>query len=157
RLAQFLSQLSVEKSGAAFILRPSGAVIAAPDPDADETNMQRSDQPLLPIAQAAIKQADVADGNDKSARQVRLVAAGNAYAVTLPPLPFPGGTRAPVPRGADFLGPVETTIRLLLVGLAVFVAAAAILSAWLARRLLAKPLINVMEEVKHVERFELGQ
>ena len=157
RLAQFLSQLSVGKSGAAFILRPGGAVIAAPDPDADETNMQRSDQPLLPIAQAAIKQADVADGNDKSARQVRLVAAGNAYAVTLTPLAFPGWTLATVIPEAEFLGPVETTIRHLLVGLAVLVAAAAVLSAWLARRLVAKPLITVMEEVKHVERFELGQ
>jgi adenylate cyclase len=58
---------------------------------------------------------------------------------------------------AEFLGPVETTIRHLLIGLAVLVAAAAVLSAWLARRLLAKPLITVMEEVKHVERFELGQ
>ena len=157
RLAQFLSQLSVGKSGAAFILRPGGAVIAAPDPDADETNMQRSDQPLLPIAQAAIKQADVADGNDKSARQVRLVAAGNAYAVTLTPLAFPGWTLATVIPEAEFLGPVETTIRHLLIGLAVLVAAAAVLSAWLARRLLAKPLITVMEEVKRVERFELGQ
>jgi adenylate cyclase len=157
RLAQFLSQLSVGKSGAAFILRPGGAVIAAPDPDADETNMQRSDQPLLPIAQAAIKQADVADGNDKSARQVRLVAAGNAYAVTLTPLAFPGWTLATVIPEAEFLGPVETTIRHLLIGLAVLVAAAAVLSAWLARRLLAKPLITVVEEVKHVERFELGQ
>src|SRR3984893_12025652 len=108
RLAQFLSQLSVGKSGAAFILRPGGAVIAAPDPDADETNMQRSDQPLLPIAQAAIKHADVADGNDKSARQVRLVAAGNAYAVTLTPLAFPGWTLATVIPEAEFLGPVET-------------------------------------------------
>ena len=157
RLAQFLSQLSVGKSGAAFILRPGGAVIAAPDPDADETNMQRSDQPLLPIAQAAIKQADVADGNDKSARQVRLVVAGNAYAVTLTPLAFPGWTLATVIPEAEFLGPVETTIRHLLIGLAVLVAAAAVLSAWLARRLLAKPLITVMEEVKHIERFELGQ
>ena len=157
RLAQFLSQLSVGKSGAAFILRRGGAVIAAPDPDADETNMQRSDQPLLPIAQAAIKQADVADGNDKSARQVRLVAAGNAYAVTLTPLTFPGWTLATVIPEAEFLGPVETTIRHLLIGLAVLVAAAAVLSAWLARRLLAKPLITVMEEVKHVERFELAQ
>jgi adenylate cyclase len=157
RLAQFLSQLSVGKSGAAFILRRGGAVIAAPDPDADETNMQRSDQPLLPIAQAAIKQADVADGNDKSAREVRLVAAGNAYAVTLTPLTFPGWTLATVIPEAEFLGPVETTIRHLLVGLAVLVAAAAVLSAWLARRLLAKPLITVMEEVKHVERFELAQ
>ncbi len=42
RLAQFLSQLSVGKSGAAFILGRDGTTIAAPDPDADEVNMQRA-------------------------------------------------------------------------------------------------------------------
>ena len=55
RFAQFLSHLSVGKSGAAFILGHDGTTIAAPDPDADEVNMQRSDQPLLPIAQGAMK------------------------------------------------------------------------------------------------------
>src|SRR3979409_32114 len=57
RFAQFLSQLSVGKSGAAFILGRDGTTIAAPDPDADEVNMQRSDQPLLPIAQGPMQQA----------------------------------------------------------------------------------------------------
>src|SRR5262249_5671467 len=74
--------------------------------------------------------------------------------VTLTPLTFPGWTLATVIPEAEFLGPVETTIRHLLIGLAVLVAAAAVLSAWLARRLLAQPLITVLEEVKHVERFE---
>jgi adenylate cyclase len=96
RLAQFLSQLSAGKSGAAFILRRDGAVVAAPDPDADETNMQRSDQPLLPIAQGAIKQADMSGAGDKGGRRVRLVADGNAYAVMLTPLAFAGWTLATV-------------------------------------------------------------
>src|SRR6266436_6389582 len=38
RLALFLSQLSVGKSGAAFILDSDGTTIAAPDPDADEVS-----------------------------------------------------------------------------------------------------------------------
>src|SRR6516165_3068958 len=83
RLAQFLSRLSVGKSGAAFILRRDGAVVATPDPDADETKMQRADQPLLPIAQTAIKQADMSGADNKSGRRVRVVLDGNAYAVTL--------------------------------------------------------------------------
>ena len=70
RLAQFLSQLSVGKTGAAFILGRDGTTIAAPDPDADEVNMQRSDQPLLPIAQGALKQAVGAyDSDKKTARR----------------------------------------------------------------------------------------
>ncbi len=158
RLAQFLSQLSVGKSGAAFILGRDGAVVAAPDPDADEVNMQRSDQPLLPIAQGAVKQAGGSYNSDnKVAHRVRLVAAGDAYAVTLTPLTFPGWTLATVIPEAEFLGPIETTIRRLLVGLAVLIVAAGILSAWLARQLIAKPLITVIDELKHVERFELNQ
>jgi len=157
RLAQFLSQLSVGKSGAAFILRGDGAVIAAPDPDADETNMQRTNQPLLPIAQSAIKQADMSSVSGKDGRRVRLVADGNAYAVTLTPLDFAGWTLATVIPEAEFLGPVERTIRNLLIGLALLVIAAALLSVWLARAAVAEPLITVVDELKHVERFELDR
>jgi adenylate cyclase len=158
RLAQFLSQLSVGKTGAAFILRRDGATIAAPDSDADEVNMQRSDQPLLPIAQSAIKQAGSSyDSDNKTALRERVVAAGNAYAVTLTPLAFPGWTLATVIPEAEFLGPIESTIRRLLVGVAILILAAGILSAWLARRVIAKPLITVVDELKHVERFDLDQ
>jgi adenylate cyclase len=158
RLAQFLSQLSVGKSGAAFILGRDGTTIAAPDPDADEVNMQRSDQPLLPIAQSAIKTAGGSyDSDKKIAAPVRLVAAGDAYAVTLTPLAFPGWTLATVIPEAEFLGPIETTIRKLLIGLAFLILAAGILSAWLARRVIATPLIMVVDELKHVARFDLDQ
>jgi len=160
RLAQFLSQLSVGKTGAAFILGRDGKTIAAPDPDADETNMQRSDQPLLPVAQGAFKEAGAAaaaDGDKKDARRMRYVAAGDAYAVTLTPLAFPGWTLATVIPEAEFLGPIETTIRRLLVGLAILILAAGVASAWVARRVIARPLILVIDELKHVERFELDQ
>jgi adenylate cyclase len=158
RLAQFLSQLSVGKSGAAFILGRDGAVIAAPDPDADEVHMQRTDQPLLPVAQMAFKQAGPSPGdeNDKS-RRMRMVSAGDGYAVTLTTLAFPGWTLATVIPEAEFLGPIETTIRRLLIGLAFLVIASGILSAWLARRVIAQPLITVVDELRHVERFELDQ
>src|SRR6266446_2563831 len=130
--------------------------IAAPDPDADEVNMQRSDQPLLPIAQGAMKQAGSSyDSDKKIASQVRLVAAGNAYAVSLTPLAFPGWTLATVIPEAEFLGPIERTIRQLLVGLAILILAAGIVSAWLARRVIATPLILVVDELKHVARFDL--
>lgn len=158
RLAQFLSQLAVGKTGAAFILRRDGTTIAAPDPDADELNMQRADQPLLPIARGAFKQAgNMAGGDAKTARRVRFLAGGLAYAVTLTPLAFPGWTLATVIPEAEFLGPIETTIRHLLIGLAILILAAGILSAWLGRRVIAKPLITVVDELKHVERFELDQ
>ena len=156
RLAQFLSQLSVGKTGAAFILGRDGAVIAAPDPDADEVHMQRHDQLLLGVAQMALKETGAATANDKSHR-MRMVTAGEGYAVTLTALDFAGWTLATVIPEAEFLGPIETTIRRLLVGLVFLVIAAGILSAWLARRVIAGPLIAVADELKHVERFELDQ
>jgi adenylate cyclase len=160
RLAQFLSQLAVGKTGAAFILGRDEKTIAAPDPDADEIHMQRSDQPLLPIAQAAMKQSagstDTGSAEGRG-RRVRLVSAGKAYAVTLTPLAFPGWTLATVIPEAEFLGPIEATIRKLVIGLVVLIAAAAVLSAWLARAVIAKPLITVVDELKHVQRFELDK
>ena len=88
RLAQFLSQLSVGKTGAAFILGRDGAR-RSPRPIRMPTkcNMQRRDQPLLPIAQGAMKTGR------QLGRDRREVGAGcgwsppaNAYAVTLTPL-----------------------------------------------------------------------
>ena len=155
RLARFLSQLSVGKSGAAFILGSDGTTIAAPDPDADELNMQRSDQPLLSIARRAIEGTGGPDA--KIASQVRLEAADDAYAVTLTPLAFPGWTLATVIPEKEFLGPIEATIRKLLIGLAALILAAGLLSAWLARRIIATPLIVVVDELKHVARFDLDK
>ena len=157
RLAQFLSQLAVGKTGAAFILGRDGTTVAAPDPDADEVNMQRSDQPLLPIAKGALAQAGSSYANDKAARRIRFVAAGNAYAVNLTPLAFPSWTLATVIPEAEFLGPIEKTVQRLLIALAILILAAGFLSAWLARRMIARPLIAVADELKHVEHFELDQ
>src|SRR6201997_1320539 len=88
RLAQFLSRLSVGKSGAAFILGRDGTTIAAPDPDADEVHMQRHDQPLLPVAQMALKAAGATSAGADKSRQMRMVTAGDGYAVTLTTLAF---------------------------------------------------------------------
>jgi adenylate cyclase len=156
RFAQFLSNLSVGKSGAAFILQRDGSTIAAPDPDADEINMQRSDQPLLPIAQQAMKRTGSSyEGDKKIAGLVRLAVAGNAYAVNLTPLAFPGWTLATVIPEAEFLGPIERTIQQLLIGLAFLILVAGIVSTWLAGRVIATPLIVVVDELKHVARFDL--
>src|SRR6266481_1317905 len=158
RLSKFLSQLAVGKSGAAFILDRDGAVIAAPDPDADEVNPPKADQPLLPVANRAARQAAGAYDTDKGMPyRIRTVRDGEAYEVTLTPLSFPGWSLATVIPEAEFLGPVETTIRQLLVGLAAMIAGAGLLSAWLAQRLVAAPLIKVVNEIKYVERFELDQ
>ncbi len=58
---------------------------------------------------------------------------------------------------AEFLGPVETTLQRLILGLAVGAVLAALASAMLARTVIAAPLSRVVGELRHVEAFALEQ
>jgi adenylate cyclase len=72
-------------------------------------------------------------------------------------LPFSGWSLATVIPEAEFLGPVDTTLRRLLIGLAIGALLAALLSAMLARSVIAAPLARVVAEIRHVEAFALDQ
>ena len=75
----------------------------------------------------------------------------------LTPISFPGWSLVTVVPESEFLGPVQMTIRRLVIGLAVLIVCAGLLSAWLAQRLIAAPLTKVVDELKHVERFDLDK
>ncbi|MBR0716880.1 adenylate/guanylate cyclase domain-containing protein [Bradyrhizobium liaoningense] len=153
RLARFLAQLEVGRTGTAFIFDGSGELVAAPDKEADELHPAHGDQTLLPLAQMALAKA----GTDNDAWRNRLTSGGAAYEVALTPLPFPGWRLATVIPEAEFLGPVETTLRRLIIGLAVGAVLAALASALLARTVIAAPLSRVVGEIRHVETFALEQ
>lgn len=155
RLSHFLAQLEVGRTGTAFILDGSGELIAAPDKDADELHPARSQEALLPLAREALAQAG--DDGRKEAWRRRLTSEGAAFEVALTPLPFPGWSLATIIPEAEFLGPVETTLRRLIIGLAVGALLAALLSAMLARSVIAAPLARVVGEIRHVEAFALDQ
>ncbi len=72
-------------------------------------------------------------------------------------MPFPGWSLATVIPEAEFLGPVETTLRRLIIGLAAAALLAALLSAMLARSVIAAPLARVVGEIRHVENFALDR
>lgn len=155
RLARFLSQLEVGRTGTAFIIDDSGELVAAPDKDADELHVAKGDTNLLPLARMALVKAG--DGGRKEAWRSRLTSGGAAYEVALTPLPFPGWSLATVIPEAEFLGPVETTLHRLILGLAVGAVLAALASAMLARSVIAAPLSRVVGELRHVEAFALEQ
>jgi adenylate cyclase len=158
RVSQFLSQLTVGKSAAAFILDRSGAPIASPDSEADEIKPQRLDHPLLPVAVDAIHQAGARyDSDQGKPYRSRVVRGNDAYQAVLTPISFPGWSLVTVVPEAEFLGPVHRTIRNLLMALAALIVGAGLLSAWLAQRLIATPLLKVVDEIKHVERFDLDK
>ena len=155
RLAQFLAQLEVGRTGTAFILDSSGELIAAPDKDADELHAAQGQEALLPLVRIAMAQAG--ENGPKEGWRRRLTMAGAAYEVALTPLPFPGWSLATIIPEAEFLGAVETTLRRLIVGLGVGSLFAALLSAVLARFAIAGPLTRVVGEIRHIERFALDE
>src|ERR1700752_1925584 len=155
RLSRFLAQLEVGRTGTAFILGAGDELIAAPDKDADELHPAHSRIDLLPPARMARTLAG--DEGRKEAWRRRLTLDGAAYEVALTPLPFTGWSLATVIPEAEFLGPVETTLRRLIVGLAFGAIVAALLSAMLARSVIAAPLARVVGEIRHVENFALEQ
>ena len=158
RVSNFLSQLTVGKSAGAFILDRRGAVIAAPDPDADELNALKTNHPLFPVAVDAIQQAGNSyETSSGRAFHTQVNRDGKAYEAVLTPISFPGWSLVTVVPELEFLGPVQSTIHQLLIGLAILIVIAGLLSAWLAQRLIAKPLIKVVNEIRHVERFDLDK
>ncbi|MGB8398363.1 adenylate/guanylate cyclase domain-containing protein [Bradyrhizobium sp.] len=158
RVSNFLSQLTVGKSAGAFILDRGGAAIAAPDPNADELHPLKTDHPLFAVAVDAVKQAGRAyDPGEGQAFHAQVTREGRAYQAVLTPISFPGWSLVTVVPESEFLGPVQATIRKLLIGLAVLIAIAGLLSAWLAQRLIAAPLLKVVNEIRHVERFDLDK
>jgi adenylate cyclase len=158
RVSNFLSQLTVGKSAGAFILDRSGTAIASPDPDADELHALKTNHPLFPVAVDAIQQAGSGYDADKGQPfHTQVTRDGKAYEAVLTPISFPGWSLVTVIPESEFLGPVEMTIRKLLIGLAILIVIAGLSSAWLAQRLIAGPLIKVVNEIRHVERFDLDK
>ena len=158
RVSNFLSQLTVGKSAGAFILERDGTAVASPDADADELTALKTSHPLFPVAVAAIRQAGAAYDSDKGeAFHTQVSRDGRGYEVVLTPISFPGWSLVTVVPESEFLGPVQSTIRNLLLGLALLIVIAGLLSAWIGQRLIASPLIKVVNEVRHVERFDLDR
>jgi adenylate cyclase len=155
RLSHFLSQLEVGRTGTAFIFDGGGDLVAAPDKNADELHAAHGQEALRPLAQMALARAG--DEGRTQAWRHRLTFDGSAYEVALTPLPFPGWSLATVIPEAEFLGPVETTLRRLIIGLAAGALLAAALSAVLARSVIAAPLTRVVGEIRHVENFALDR
>ena len=87
--------------------------------------------------------------------KVRLEVGGASYAVALSPLWFKGWQLAIIVPEAEFLAEIDRTIRILAIGLAVFLLAAGWLVATGARRFLADPVTRVAQDLQQIERFQL--
>ena len=151
RFARLLGSIPVGRTGGSYVVGPDGTIVIAPVAEG------RSFAPELAAAAAAAGErvaARPAEGLNIE-EQVRLEVAGAGYAVALSPLWFKGWQLAIIVPEAEFLAEIDRTIRMLAVGLGLFLLAAGWLAARGARRFLADPVARVAQDVRAVERFEL--
>jgi adenylate cyclase len=169
RLSTFLRKLQVGKSGTVVIIDREGHVVAS----ADETAIaqQRRGQmpmlgelgagnPLLAMADDLIDSGRVTLRSVGDARQFELVSPkdGKLYYVTFAALnSFGDWVVATVIPASDFLGPIQETLRLLLIALVLLTLAMAGLAAALTNWLVVRPLARIVAQFKHIETFQLDQ
>ena len=151
RFARLLGSIPVGRTGGSFVVGPEGEIVISPVADG------RSFAPELNAAAAVAGErvaARPAEGLNIE-EQVRLEVDGAGYAVALSPLWFKGWQLAIIVPEAEFLAEIERTIRMLAVGLGLFLLLAGWLAAVGARRFLADPVARVAQDVAQIERFEL--
>jgi adenylate cyclase len=151
RFARLLGEIPVGKTGRSYVLGPDGVILIA-----SEAESAPRLPALDPVALAAGRLvAGRSEEGQNISEKARIAVEGARYAVGLSPLWYKGWQLAVIVPEAEFLGPIDATIRRVALGLAVFVAAASLLGVIVARRLLAVPIARVVEDLALVERFEL--
>ncbi len=159
RLSRFLGSLRPGEFGAAFILDADGKVIAAPDPNADEiTPARMGEGALYEVATMAGQQLmGPAAAGPALGSTSRIVSDDTAYAVALTPLGFYGWRVATVIPEAAFLSDIDHTLKRLIYLLIGVVLAATGLAIWLVRRVVSRPLAQIVDDLNRVERFDVEQ
>lgn len=159
RLARFLGEIEVGRTGAAFLLGPDGRIVIRPDKRTDATDQADpvGTQLLDPVA---LETGKIVAARPDSAKNIvesrRVVVDGAGYAVALSPLEFKGWQFAIIIPEKEFLGEIDRVTWNLSLWLIVFVSGAALFAAWLGRRMLAEPIRAVVADLGRIERFEFA-
>lgn len=166
RLSAYLSDLRVAKSGTAFILDGMGRVIAYPDATAANSVGDQDRPALTPMMQSTSPYARVAAmalvGHDQKPSATG--AAGEAmvhwqdgnYLVSATPLNFRDWRVVTVIPESDFLADIDRTTQRMAIGLAMFAVAAAVLAVLLSNIFLARPILRVAGQLRHIAEFRLS-
>lgn len=168
RLSRYLHSLTIGKTGTAFILNSTGHLIAARDPgitvapvgDASQQaplgDLSSASSPLLHVAHRAIVDHAIRPDRLTRTREVVQSDAGQRYFVTLAPADHNGWIIGTVIPEQDFTGRILANRKKLLLALALTLLVTCLLAVQVARRLFIKPMGRILDQIRHVERFELA-
>lgn len=153
RLASLLGEIPVGLSGRAFVLGADGApvIVSAPPGAAATLPPGLAEAAQAAGGRVAARPEAARDTNEK----VRLAIRNEGFAIGLSPLWFNGWQLAIILPEADFLKEIDQVIAKVALGLAFFVLVAGGIGALATRRLVAKPISAVADDLALIERFAL--
>jgi len=169
RLSRFLQRLKVGASGTVVIIDQRGHIVASPD-DRAIAEQQKGEMPMLRELGAAgnrllalvdqtihSKQVDLPRTGDILQLSVVDPSDGRSYYITFAPLNFHGWIAATVVPASDFLATIDQQTPYLLAALAALTLVMAGLAAVVVNNLVARPLVRIAGQLKHIESFRLDQ
>jgi adenylate cyclase len=151
RLANFLSELDVGRTGAAVIVGNSGTVIASSIRNMKSASLKddSSGGGLISALRQAAENKISSEGTIRNAD-------GNLFYATATPLDFNGWRLlTAVPRAA-FTAEIDRNTRWLLAGVAVLALLGAATAALFAHLFFTRPIQKIAGELRHIENFSLG-
>ena len=169
RISLYLRSLTVGKSGTAFIANSAGHLVAhretssfaAPaaggSAEALPHKLENTTSLLLRVAERAMREGGVAIAEVTAQRELMLDQDGERYFVALAPSGHHDWIIGTVIPESDFTGGAKENNRKLIAALLLTVALTSILAVRVARRLFVDPIDSIIEQTRHIERFELQQ
>ncbi len=161
RLSQFLTGLTIGKSGAAVIVDETGRILAASTGPGYLTSQMRPIRGVAPadsIALAAIGRTVAAGRAAPASAEAQSVTIeadelGGEWFVTMTPLAFGDWSVATAIPASDFLGPFQRNRQRLLIALVLFTLAAVSVAALIAEAAVVRPLRRIAGELAHIQAF----
>lgn len=149
RLAQFLAELDVAKSGAAVILGETGSVIASSLAGMKSASLDTSDDSGLTGALRTVSQGGLsADGTVRTE-------GGEIFYGTSTPLDFNGWRLVTAVPRSTFTAEIDRNTKWLLASVAVLAFLGAAMAALFANLFFARPIQKIAGELRHIETFSL--
>jgi len=151
RFAKLLGDIPVGRTGRSFVLGPDGAIVIASHSE-KAPRLAAMDRVADAAGRLVAARPEAGKNVDEN---TRLLVDGAGYAIGLSPLWLQGWQLAVIVPEAEFLGPIDETIRRAAIGLALFVLIASLVGIFASRRFVAVPIARVVDDLARIERFEL--
>jgi len=160
RLARFLTALKVTSHGRAFILDNDTRVLTASEVGATAGGWHELADVKDPLAGAiryAIAEDKVDLGRLTVPRTIAVTSGMNTvdHYVTFTPLPFRHWAIATVIPAEDILGDIPAATRRLYMLVVGLVVAVSLIGAFVAHRLISRPIAGIAGQMRQIERFHL--